>query len=115
MILSRLREMSIPSCTFSVDRLVSKEFVWGPFRIYFVRKPWRHTVHRTCDALEFAASALTEENLVFLEAWRTVDRAYIDKTFNGQNWFKYRENALKNVPMNDREETCEWCVLPPSP
>ncbi|GAQ77612.1 Peptidase S41 family protein [Klebsormidium nitens] len=52
-----------------------------------------------------AASALTEENLVFLEAWRTVDRAYIDKTFNGQNWFKYRENALKNAPMNDRDET----------
>lgn len=44
---------------------------------------------------------------MFLEAWRTVDRAYIDKTFNGQNWFKYRENALKNAPMNDRDETCE--------
>ncbi|THU61311.1 hypothetical protein C4D60_Mb07t21960 [Musa balbisiana] len=29
--------------------------------------------------------ALTEENLLFLEAWRTVDRAYVDKSFNGQN------------------------------
>ncbi|GMY26985.1 carboxyl-terminal-processing peptidase 2, chloroplastic [Fagus crenata] len=49
--------------------------------------------------------ALTEENLLFLEAWRTIDRAYIDKTFNGQSWFRYRENALRNEPMNTREQT----------
>ncbi|XP_004495252.1 carboxyl-terminal-processing peptidase 2, chloroplastic isoform X1 [Cicer arietinum] len=49
--------------------------------------------------------ALTEENLLFLEAWRTIDRAYIDKSFNGQSWFRYRENALGNEPMNNREET----------
>ena len=52
------------------------------------------------------AGALTEENRLFLEAWRTVDRAYYDKTFNGQSWFRYRENALRNEPMNTREETC---------
>ncbi|XP_042050648.1 carboxyl-terminal-processing peptidase 2, chloroplastic-like isoform X1 [Salvia splendens] len=49
--------------------------------------------------------ALTEENLLFLEAWRAVDRAYVDKTFNGQSWFRYRENALRTEPMNTREET----------
>ncbi|CAA0807115.1 Carboxyl-terminal-processing peptidase 2-chloroplastic [Striga hermonthica] len=49
--------------------------------------------------------ALTEENLLFLEAWRTLDRAYVDKTFNGQSWFRYRENALRNEPMKTREET----------
>ncbi|KAE8076156.1 hypothetical protein FH972_014821 [Carpinus fangiana] len=49
--------------------------------------------------------ALTEENLLFLEAWRTIDRAYVDKTFNGQSWFRYRENALRNEPMNTREQT----------
>ena len=31
-----------------------------------------------------AAPAITEENLVYLEAWRAVDRAYVDKKFNGQ-------------------------------
>ncbi|EOA18549.1 hypothetical protein CARUB_v10007107mg [Capsella rubella] len=51
------------------------------------------------------AWGLTEENLLFLEAWRTIDRAYIDKTFNGQSWFRYRETALRNEPMNTREET----------
>ncbi|XP_057959631.1 carboxyl-terminal-processing peptidase 2, chloroplastic isoform X5 [Malania oleifera] len=49
--------------------------------------------------------ALSEENIIFLEAWRTIDRAYVDKTFNGQSWFQYRETALRNEPMNTREET----------
>ncbi|WCJ24157.1 Carboxyl-terminal-processing peptidase 2 chloroplastic [Euphorbia peplus] len=49
--------------------------------------------------------ALSQENLLFLEAWRTIDRAYVDKSFNGQSWFRYRENALRNEPMNNREET----------
>ncbi|KAF4367217.1 hypothetical protein G4B88_026724 [Cannabis sativa] len=52
-----------------------------------------------------SAGALTEENLLFLEAWRTIDRAYVDKSFNGQSWFRYRENALRSEPMNTREET----------
>ncbi|KAL6635346.1 hypothetical protein ACP70R_028017 [Stipagrostis hirtigluma subsp. patula] len=52
-----------------------------------------------------SSSALTEENLLFLEAWRAVDRAYYDKSFNGQSWFRYRENALRTEPMNTREET----------
>jgi hypothetical protein len=34
------------------------------------------------------AEAVTQEQLLFLEAWRAVDRAYFDKKFNGQNWFK---------------------------
>ncbi|KAI8537777.1 hypothetical protein RHMOL_Rhmol09G0051000 [Rhododendron molle] len=55
--------------------------------------------------------ALTEENLLFLEAWRTIDRAYVDKTFNGQSWFRYRENALRMEPMNTRQETCMLLVI----
>lgn len=34
------------------------------------------------------AAAVTNEQLLFLEAWRAVDRAYVDKSFNGQSWFK---------------------------
>jgi carboxyl-terminal processing protease len=41
------------------------------------------------------AAAVTQEQLLFLEAWRAVDRAYFDKSFNGQNWFKVREDALQ--------------------
>ncbi|KAL0021799.1 hypothetical protein WJX77_001884 [Trebouxia sp. C0004] len=51
------------------------------------------------------AQAITTEQLLFLEAWRAVDRAYVDKTFNNQSWFKLREQYLKNEPMHDRNET----------
>jgi carboxyl-terminal processing protease len=56
-------------------------------------------------ASPLAASAVTNEQLVYLDAWRAVDRAYVDKKFNGQNWFKVREDALKKEPMRNREET----------
>ncbi|XP_021738339.1 carboxyl-terminal-processing peptidase 2, chloroplastic-like isoform X2 [Chenopodium quinoa] len=59
----------------------------------------------TIRSHEYSAGSLSEENRLFLEAWRTLDRAYVDKTFNGQSWFRYRENALRNEPMNSREET----------
>jgi C-terminal processing protease CtpA/Prc len=36
------------------------------------------------------SQAVTAEQLLFLEAWRAVDRAYVDKSFNGQSWFKVR-------------------------
>lgn len=51
------------------------------------------------------AQAVTTEQLLFLEAWRAVDRAYVDKGFNGQSWFRVRENYLKTEPMATREET----------
>ena len=52
-----------------------------------------------------SAGAVTAEQLLFLEAWRAVDRAYVDKAFNGQAWFRVREKFLKDVPMRDRQET----------
>lgn len=55
--------------------------------------------------LPLPAHAVTQEQLLFLEAWRAVDRAYVDKTFNGQNWFKTREDSLKKVPMSNRTDT----------
>lgn len=68
---------------------------------------YNHLELGDCKLMSFvSAGGLSEENLLFLEAWRTIDRAYIDKTFNGQSWFRYRESALRNEPMNNREETC---------
>jgi carboxyl-terminal processing protease len=51
------------------------------------------------------ALAVTTEQLLFLEAWRAVDRAYVDKGFNGQTWFRVRERYLKEEQMRTREET----------
>ena len=75
------------------------------------REPCENHTNGYC-LVNFNIGSLTEENLLFLEAWKMVDRAYYDKTFNGQSWFRYRENALRNEPMNTREETCKGLDLP---
>ncbi len=48
--------------------------------------------------------ALTQEQKLLSEAWRIVNRAYIDDSFNHQNWWWMREKALKK-PLRDRTET----------
>lgn len=50
------------------------------------------------------AWALTQEQKLLSEAWRIVNRAYIDDSFNHQNWWWMREKALKK-PLRDRAET----------
>lgn len=50
------------------------------------------------------AVALTQEQQFFNEAWRIVNRAYIDETFNHQNWWLLRQQALKH-PLKDRQAT----------
>nr|WP_199309211.1 MULTISPECIES: carboxyl-terminal processing protease CtpA [unclassified Limnothrix] len=50
------------------------------------------------------AWAMTQEQKLLSEAWRIVNRAYIDDTFNHQNWWWIREKALKK-PLRDRTET----------
>lgn len=50
------------------------------------------------------ASAFTEEQKIFLQAWRIVSQAYIDDTFNDQNWWALREKTLKQR-LDNREAT----------
>lgn len=40
-----------------------------------------------------------------MQAWRAVDRAYVDKGFNGQTWFRVREQFLKSEKFESREQT----------
>lgn len=49
-----------------------------------------------------AAYALSDEQRLVNDVWRIVDRAYVDDTFNNQNWWKVRQQALK-TPLPDRE------------
>jgi carboxyl-terminal processing protease len=49
------------------------------------------------------ANAFTEEQRLIGEVWRIVDRAYVDDTFNHQNWWQVRQRTLRQ-PLNDREE-----------
>ncbi len=50
------------------------------------------------------AYALTENQKLLNEAWRVIDRAYVDSTFNHSNWWAVREKYLKQ-PLPDREAT----------
>jgi len=54
--------------------------------------------------LSAPALALTEEQRLLSEVWRIVDRAYVDSTFNHQNWWLVRQKALQQ-PINNREQT----------
>lgn len=51
-----------------------------------------------------SAIAMTDEQQLLSEAWRIVNRAYVDETFNNQNWWSIRQNALK-LSLSDREAT----------
>ena len=50
------------------------------------------------------AFALSEEQNLVAEVWRIVNRAYLDESFNHQNWWFTRQRILKQ-PLNDRTET----------
>lgn len=47
------------------------------------------------------AAALTDEQKLISEAWRIVNRAYLDDTFNHQNWSNVRLKALQQ-PLKDQ-------------
>ncbi|NJK29122.1 MAG: PDZ domain-containing protein [Acaryochloris sp. RU_4_1] len=50
------------------------------------------------------ATALSEEQLLYSEAWRLVDQVYVDDSFNHQDWRSVRQKALVQ-PLPDREST----------
>ncbi|MFB2833950.1 carboxyl-terminal processing protease CtpA [Floridanema evergladense] len=50
-----------------------------------------------------SATADTENQKLIAEVWRIVNQSYVDETFNHQNWWLVRQNALKQRTKN-REE-----------
>ena len=52
------------------------------------------------------AAALTDEQKLVSEAWRIVNRTYLDDTFNHQNWASVRQKALKQQ-LKDQEAAYE--------
>jgi carboxyl-terminal processing protease len=47
------------------------------------------------------AWALTSDQMLLNETWKIVNQAYVDGTFNHQNWWQLREKTLKQ-PLKDR-------------
>ncbi|MBP0019316.1 MAG: PDZ domain-containing protein [Cyanobacteria bacterium SBLK] len=52
------------------------------------------------------ALAFTQDQKVFLQAWRIVNQAYVDDSFNGQNWWFMRQRYLRR-PFRDRDDAYE--------
>ncbi|MBC6477523.1 MAG: PDZ domain-containing protein [Hormoscilla sp. GM7CHS1pb] len=53
-----------------------------------------------------AAEALTDNQKLFNEVWRIVNRAYLDDSFNHQNWWLVRQGT-KRSSLATREQTYE--------
>ncbi|RZM79604.1 S41 family peptidase [Leptolyngbya iicbica] len=51
-----------------------------------------------------SALALTDEQSLIAEVWRLVNRAYLDETFNRQNWWFVRDRYIKR-DYESRDET----------
>mmetsp|Transcript_14663 Transcript_14663/g.40756 ORF Transcript_14663/g.40756 Transcript_14663/m.40756 type:complete len:475 (+) Transcript_14663:183-1607(+) len=45
-------------------------------------------------------SSITPEQKMTAEAWRTVDSTFLDRTFNGQDWFQMRQELVKKKYKN---------------
>lgn len=48
--------------------------------------------------------ALSDEQQLYNEAWRIVSRAYLDETFNGENWWLVRQKVIQHG-LADRSAT----------
>lgn len=64
-----------------------------------------------CLALTFSsfwwtptAFAFTEEQKLLLQSWRLVNQAYLDSSFNNQNWWSVRQQFLKRR-LSERSST----------
>ncbi len=55
-----------------------------------------------CTNFAQPAVALTDEQKLVSEVWRIVNRAYLDDTFNHQNWASLRQKALQK-PLDNQE------------
>jgi carboxyl-terminal processing protease len=55
-----------------------------------------------CTLFAQPAAALTNEQKLVSEVWRIVNRAYLDDTFNHQNWASLRQKALQK-PLDNQE------------
>ena len=54
-----------------------------------------------CSVL--ADSVWTDRNRLAAETWRSVDEIFYDRTFNGQDWFKLRQQLVKKDFKTDEE------------
>ena len=56
--------------------------------------------------------SLTAEQKAVAEAWRLVDNSFLDRTFNGQDWFQMRQDAIakKYKTMDEARSAIETMI-----
>lgn len=54
-------------------------------------------------ALAADYASLTDEQKTVAEAWRIVDNNFIDRSFNNQDWFQMRQDAVKKKYKSNQE------------
>lgn len=64
---------------------------------------WTLMVVGVWSSIPKEAIAYSEGQQLLSEAWHIVDRSYVDDTFNHHNWWKVRQQALKN-PLSTPED-----------
>lgn len=47
---------------------------------------------------------LSDEQKVVAEAWRLIDNSFLDRTFNGLDWFQIRTNYVKNTKYKTADD-----------
>ena len=55
--------------------------------------PINHLVTQNANAADYGS--LSDEQKAVAEAWRVVDNTFIDRTFNGIDWFEERQKVVK--------------------
>mmetsp|Transcript_17027 Transcript_17027/g.28550 ORF Transcript_17027/g.28550 Transcript_17027/m.28550 type:complete len:452 (+) Transcript_17027:43-1398(+) len=55
------------------------------------------------DVASVSAIDWTDRNRLAAETWRTVDEIYFDRTFNGQDWYKMRQDVVMKNYQSDEE------------
>ena len=76
----------------AIQEQICKSIAWGCLSILILTTP--------LPGVASDYGSMTPEQKAVAEAWRVVDNTFLDRTFNGQDWFKVREDLVKRKYKN---------------
>ena len=80
-------EQSLPGVTDSIRQALAAAFLSAALVMSPLSMP------QSATAADYGS--LTDEQKAVAEAWRLVDNSYLERTFNNQDWFGMRQDAVK--------------------
>jgi carboxyl-terminal processing protease len=82
------------SSTVSSHKLISQEQRWDVKTLFSSLLIPLVILCNPPQTLAENFGSLSSEQMAVAEAWRLVDNSFIDRTFNGQDWFKLRQDNV---------------------